>query len=124
MAHILIVDDKASNRELLRTSLEHAGHHITEAPDGQSALDAMSLLRPNLVLLDIQMPGLNGYEVLERVLADVHLRSIPIIAVTAFAMAGDSARGKVAGFRDYITKPVSMRQLLAAVNRQLNPDKL
>jgi two-component system cell cycle response regulator DivK len=119
MARLLIVDDKPSNRELLRTALEHAGHEIREAEDGASSLTVMREWRPDLVLMDIQMPGLDGYAVLERVLADPDLCQIPLIAVTAYAMQGDSQRGRQAGFRDYLTKPVQFRQLLAAVDRQL-----
>ena len=119
MAKLLIVDDRASNRELLRTALENAGHEIREAEDGASSLTAMREWHPDLVLMDIQMPGLDGYAVLERVLADPDLCQIPLIAVTAYAMQGDSQRGRQAGFRDYLTKPVQFRQLLAAVDRQL-----
>lgn len=119
MARLLVVDDKASNRELLRTALEHAGHEVLEAGDGESALELMRQTHPNLVLLDIQMPGLDGYAVLERVLGDDDLKQIPVVAVTAYAMAGDSARGQKAGFREYITKPVPLKQLLNVVNRQL-----
>lgn len=119
MARLLVVDDKASNRELLRTALEHAGHEVIEAADGEAALVAMQASKPDLVLLDIQMPGLDGYAVLERVLADEHMRAIPVVAVTAYAMAGDSERGRKAGFREYLTKPVSMKQLLSMVKRQL-----
>jgi CheY-like chemotaxis protein len=122
MARLLIVDDKASNRELLRTTLEHAGHEIREAEDGISSLIAMRDWLPDLVLMDIQMPGLDGYAVLEKVLADPDLRQIPIVAVTAYAMQGDSDRGKQAGFRDYLTKPVQFRRLLEAVDRQLKPE--
>ena len=119
MARVLVVDDKESNRELLRTMLEHAGHEVTEAGDGVAALESMRLEKPEVVLLDIQMPILDGYAVLERVMADEELRGIPVIAVTAYAMQGDSLRGLWAGFREYLTKPISMRQLLAAVDRQL-----
>ena len=122
MARILIVDDKASNRELLRTILEHSGHAVTEACDGLAGLELMRSEKPDLTLLDIQMPGLDGYAVLERVMADNELREIPVIALTAYAMQGDHARGTKAGFRDYITKPVSMRQLIAAVDQQLKRD--
>jgi CheY-like chemotaxis protein len=119
MARVLVVDDKPSNRELLRTALEHAGHEVLEAGEGEAALALMRSARPALVLLDIQMPGLDGYAVLERVLADEELRRIPVVAVTAYAMAGDSQRGKLAGFREYITKPVPLKQLLLVVNKEL-----
>jgi CheY-like chemotaxis protein len=119
MARVLVVDDKASNRELLRTALEHTGHEVLEAGDGEAALAIMRSAKPALVLLDIQMPGLDGYAVLERVLADEELRGIPVVAVTAYAMAGDSQRGKMAGFREYITKPVPLKKLMLVVNKEL-----
>ncbi len=119
MARLLIVDDKASNRELLKTGLEYAGHTVLEAGDGEQALLVMKAEWPQLVLLDIQMPGLNGYEVLERVLADEELRHIPVVAVTAYAMTGDRARGEAAGFKEYITKPVGLKQLIGIVSKLL-----
>jgi len=117
VARVLVVDDKASNRELLRTALEYAGHEVMEASDGEAALESMRQLKPDLLLLDIQMPGLDGYAVLERVMADPALQGIPVVAVTAYAMAGDSERGKKAGFREYITKPVALKQLIAVVSK-------
>jgi CheY-like chemotaxis protein len=122
MARILVVDDKASNRELIRTALEYAGHKVEEAGDGFAALEALRATRPAMMLLDIQMPGLDGYGVLEQMLADEDLRTVPVVAVTAYAMAGDRERGKMAGFREYITKPVALKELLAVVNRTLNMD--
>lgn len=124
MARVLVVDDKPSNRELLRTALEHDGHEVFEAGDGASALESMKELHPDLMLLDIQLPGLDGYGVLGKVLADLELREIPVIAVTAYAMAGDSKRGRQAGFRDYLAKPVSLKTLLSAVRTCLGMDKL
>ncbi len=116
MARVLVVDDRPGNRELLRTALEHSGHDVSEAGDGLRALEAMKQHRPALVLLDIQMPGLDGYGVLERMLADPELAGIPVVAVTAYAMAGDIERGKKAGFREYVTKPVSLKTLLRIVS--------
>jgi CheY-like chemotaxis protein len=124
MARVLVVDDKPSNRELLRTALEFDGHQVFEACDGTSALKSMKELHPDLLLLDIQMPGLDGYGVLSNVLADSELRDIPVIAVTAYAMAGDRERGRQAGFKDYLTKPFSLKTLLSAVKASLGPDKL
>jgi CheY-like chemotaxis protein len=119
VARLLIVDDKASNRELLKTGLEYAGHTVLEAADGEQALLVMKSERPELVLLDIQMPGLNGYEVLERVMADEELRHIPVVAVTAYAMTGERMRGEAAGFKAYVTKPVGLKQLIGVVSRLL-----
>ncbi len=118
---MLIVDDKASNRELLKAGLEFANHTVIEAGDGAQALELMRIEKPELVLLDIQMPGLDGYEVLERALADQELREIPMVAVTAYAMTGDRLRGESAGFRAYVTKPVGLKQLIGLVETVLNP---
>ena len=111
MARILIVDDSASNRELLRSILENSGHEVTEAGDGEQALTEMSATPPDLAIVDIQMPRLDGYGVLARMRSDQRLARIPVIALTAYAMERDRQRGLAAGFRAYLTKPVTMRHL-------------
>ena len=116
MARILIVDDSASNRELLRSILENTGHEVTEAGDGEQALTEMAAAPPDLAIVDIQMPLLDGYGVLARLRGDERLSRIPVIALTAYAMERDRERGLAAGFRAYLTKPVTMlhlRQVIA-----------
>lgn len=119
MARILIVDDSASNRELLRTMLEHAGHEIIEANDGEEALILMRDSQPDLAILDIQMPKIDGYGLLAAMKADPSLSAIPALALSAFAMRRDVERGLEAGFREYLTKPITLRQVREALVRHL-----
>ena len=123
MARILIADDSASNRELLRTMLEHSGHAVTEAADGEEALRLMREAPPELAILDIQMPRLDGYGVLAAMLEDPVLTAVPAIALSAYAMKRDMERGLEAGFREYVTKPVTFRQLREVLQRQLAGEK-
>lgn len=122
MKRILIVEDKATSRELLRTVLEQQGYVVEEASDGEEALRKISEQPPHLVLMDLQMPGRNGYEVVREVRTNPRLQSIPVVAVTASAMQGDREKVLAAGFTSYITKPISLVQLRQEVNRLLNGD--
>jgi two-component system cell cycle response regulator DivK len=116
---ILIVEDTEDNRQILRDLLTNAGFDIVEAHDGQAAVTAASELRPDLILMDIQLPILNGYEAIFRIKADAKLQPIPIIAVTSYALSGDQEKAKMAGCDGYVAKPYSPRQLLATVRRLL-----
>ncbi|HTB20267.1 MAG TPA: response regulator [Bryobacteraceae bacterium] len=114
---VLVADDNPAGRELVRETLtEHVGS-IIEASNGQEALAKIRQLRPDLVLLDIQMPVMDGYAVLREIRGDPSLRGLRVIALTAFAMQGDRERALQAGFDDYITKPVTLAKLKA----QLEP---
>lgn len=119
MARILVVDDSASNRELLRTMLEYSGHEVLEANDGEGALVLMREIALDLAILDIQMPKLDGYGVLAAMKADPALARIPAMALSAFAMRRDVERGLEAGFLEYLTKPITIRQLRDALARHL-----
>jgi two-component system, cell cycle response regulator DivK len=111
MKKVLIADDSASNRELLRTMLEHLHLEVIEAADGLQALEVAPAAAPDLIILDIQMPRLDGYGTLARLRALEQFRDTPILALTAYAMEGDPDRGRAAGFTDYVTKPVGMKKL-------------
>jgi CheY-like chemotaxis protein len=119
MARILIVDDSPSNRELLRTMLEHSGHQVQEAADGEEALLLMRQVIPDLAILDIQMPKMDGYALLAAMRADPALAQVSAVALSAFAMKRDVERGLEAGFLDYLTKPITIRQLREALARYL-----
>jgi CheY-like chemotaxis protein len=121
MNHILIVDDKATSRELLRTVLEKQGYAVTEAADGEEALQKVRAESPQLILLDLQMPVRNGYEVLRELRQDSRFAALPIIAITASAMQGDRDRALAAGFTAYLTKPVTLSRLREEVQRLLPP---
>ena len=114
---ILVVEDQEDNRQIIRDLLSATEYEIVEAETGEAALAAIAIQRPDLILMDIQMPVMDGYEVTRRIKADPSLRSIPIIAVTAYALSGEEARA--AGCDEYVPKPYSPRQLLAKIHRQL-----
>ena len=113
--HILVVEDQEDNRQILRDLLGNAGYELTEAENGKQALAG----RPDLILMDIQLPVLDGYEATRRIKSDPALRSIPIIAVTSYALGGDEDKGRAAGCDAYVTKPYSPRQLLARIRELL-----
>jgi CheY-like chemotaxis protein len=118
-ARILIADDKASSRELVRTILENLGYVIEEAVDGMEALEAVHKSPPDLVLLDLQMPRLTGPEVLACLRADDRFTNLPVVALTASAMAGDREKALAAGFTSYLAKPVTLAILRTEIRRLL-----
>lgn len=118
----MIADDSAGNRELLRTMASYSGLDVSEAADGLEAVEAARLDPPDLILLDIQMPGLDGYATLAALREHPACRAVPIIAVTAHAMGGDRERGLEAGFDEYLTKPVGLRQMRELFRRFLNQE--
>jgi two-component system, cell cycle response regulator DivK len=116
---ILVVEDQEDNRQILRDLLGNAGYDLVEAVDGEQALATYAKQRPDLILMDIQLPVMDGYETTRRIRADPEAKGIPIIAVTSYALAGDEAKALEAGCNDYITKPYSPRALLAKVREYL-----
>jgi two-component system cell cycle response regulator DivK len=116
---ILVVEDHEDNRKILRILLKNTGFQMLEAWDGESALKSAAQERPDLILMDIQLPGINGYDVARRIKADPELRDIPVIAVTSFALSGDEGKAREAGCDGYITKPYSPRDLLKKIREYL-----
>ncbi len=116
---IMVVEDQEDNRQILRDLLGSNGYDLIEAWDGETALTTLASQRPDLILMDIQLPGIDGYEVTRRIKADPGLRAIPIIAVTSYALSGDAEKAFEAGCDAYVTKPFSPRQLLAKVREYL-----
>ncbi len=112
---ILVVEDQADNRQILRDLLGNAGFELIEAENGEEALAALASHRPDLILMDIQLPIMDGYEATRRIRANPDMKSIPIIAVTSYALTGDEAKALAAGCNAYVTKPYSPRALLAKV---------
>ena len=117
---ILVVEDQEDNRQILRDLLTSAGFEVIEAADGETGLAAAAVHRPDLILMDIQLPGLDGYEATRRLKADAVLHTIPIIVVTSYALDGDPDKARAAGCDAYISKPYSPRQLLAKVREYLS----
>jgi len=122
MKQILIVEDKPTSRELLRTVLEQQGYEVVEAEDGEQALVRIREHVPDLVLMDLQMPVKNGYDVLREIRNDSRLDRLPVIAVTANAMPEDREKVMAAGFTGYIAKPVALARLREEVKRLLATD--
>ena len=116
---ILVVEDQEDNRQILRDLLATTDYEIIEAENGEEALAAVAKQRPDLILMDIQLPILDGYEATRRIKADPALRSIPIIAVTSYALSGDEEKARSAGCDDFVPKPYSPRQLLAKIRQYL-----
>jgi two-component system cell cycle response regulator DivK len=116
---ILVVEDQADNRRILRDLLSSVGYEILEAVTGDEGVTVATTQRPDLILMDIQLPGMDGYEATRRIKADPALRHIPIIAVTSYALSGDDAQALAAGCDAYVAKPFSPRALLAKVRAYL-----
>jgi two-component system cell cycle response regulator DivK len=116
---ILVVEDQEDNRRILRDLLTSAGFDLLEATTGEEGVHLAESRRPDLILMDIQMPVLDGYEATRRIKAMAELRHIPIIVVTSYALSGDDAKARAAGADDYVSKPFSPRELLAKIRRLL-----
>jgi two-component system cell cycle response regulator DivK len=112
---ILVVEDQPDNRQIIRDMLAPTDYEITEAENGEEALAAIANQRPDLILMDIQLPIMDGYTATSQIKADPALRSIPIIAVTSYALSGEEKKARAAGCDDYVPKPFSPRQLLAKI---------
>jgi two-component system, cell cycle response regulator DivK len=116
---ILVVEDEEDNRQILRDLLKTADYEIIEAENGEQALAAVAEQRPDLILMDLQLPILDGYEATRRIKANPALKDVPIIAVTSYALSGDEAKARAAGCDDFVPKPFSPRQLLAKIREYL-----
>lgn len=110
---ILIIEDTEDNRRILRDLLTHAGYDLIEADDGAKGVAMAVEHRPDLILMDIQLPTIDGYEATRQIKANPDLRHIPIVAVTSYALSGDEAKTMAAGCDGYIAKPFSPRKILA-----------
>jgi two-component system, cell cycle response regulator DivK len=112
---ILLIEDHEDNRRIVRDLLMPSGYEVVEAVTGEEGVAMAGSHRPDLILMDIQLPGLDGYEATRRIRADPALRTIPIIAVTSYALSGDDVKAREAGCDAYVTKPFSPRALLAKI---------
>ena len=118
-APVLIVDDHPVNLKLLRLTLAGAGYDVRTAPDAESALVLLETFTPRVILMDIQLPGMDGLEFTRRLKADPARAAIRIVAVTAFAMKGDEEKARAAGCDGYVTKPVDTKTLPDIVAAQI-----
>lgn len=125
MPRILLVEDNEMNRDMLSRRLERRGYSVELAVDGEEGIERARDLRPDLILMDMSLPGIDGWEATRRLKAAAETASIPVIALTAHAMAGDREKAVEAGCDEYDTKPIELPQLLAKIESLLqraNPD--
>ncbi len=120
MTRILVAEDNAVNRELLRELLEARGYTVFEACDGQEALQMIEKTQPELLLLDIGMPILDGFGVIRKIRDNPRLAPLPVVAVTAYAMRGDREKILASGFDGYLSKPLNSSTLTAELDRLMN----
>ena len=116
---VLVVEDDEDNRRIVTKILTLDGFEVAEAIDGQQALAMARDWKPDLILLDLGLPGLNGWEVAKHIKADANLRSIPTVALTAFAMRGDEEQARAAGCDDYLPKPARPAEIRDIVHKYL-----
>src|SRR5712691_9291411 len=119
MATVLVVEDNAANMKLVKFLLESAGHTVVSATDSETGLTIARSEQPNLILMDIQLPGMDGLEATALLKRDDATRAIPVIALTALAMKGDEERIRAAGCDGYIAKPLAYREFLATISAHL-----
>jgi CheY-like chemotaxis protein len=117
MKTVLVADDKATSRELLRIVLEREGYNVLEAGNGLEAVQSARDMKPDLIILDLHMPELDGFGVIETLRADGGFAETPIVALTASAMQGDRERALAMGFTGYVTKPIRLAALRSEVLR-------
>jgi CheY-like chemotaxis protein len=117
---ILVVDDNPTNVKLIKFLLEKRGYRVLVAGNASEALVQLETHDPKLILMDLQLPGIDGLELTRRIKARPHARSIPIVAVTAYAMKGDEERALAAGCQGYVTKPIDTRTLPQIVRAHLD----
>ena len=122
-ATILHVEDNPDNRMLIRDLLQFRGYRVVEVSDGAQALAAAEREQPDIILMDVQLPGVSGLDVARRIKARADLRHIPIVAVTSFALSGDDRKAFAAGCDAYVAKPYEPRELIKLIQRLLKPPK-
>jgi len=117
---VLVIEDNEQNLYLVTFLLENNGYEVVQARDGREGIEAAGRVTPILILLDIQLPGMNGYEVAQALRTNPALSEVPIVAVTSYAMVGDRERALAAGCSGYIEKPINPETFMADVERHLS----
>jgi CheY-like chemotaxis protein len=120
-ARILYIEDNESNMYLVTYILQSRGHEVLQAWDGAEGVDLARSALPDLILLDIQLPGMDGYETARRIRAEAELAGIPVVALTSYAMAGDKEKALGAGCNGYIEKPINPDTFVAQIEAFLTP---
>ena len=124
MKKVLIAEDNAVNRELLRELLEIRGYAVMEACNGEEALDQIAKIQPDILLLDLSMPVLDGFGTIERIRKNPSFKSLPVMAVTAYAMQGDQEKILASGFDGYLSKPINPTALQQELDRVLSKESV
>jgi two-component system cell cycle response regulator DivK len=119
MSKLLLVEDNEMNRDMLTRRLERKGFEVVIAVDGQAGIDMATSSSPDIILMDLSLPVIDGWEATRRIKADPATQSIPVIALTAHAMAGDEQKALQAGCDDYDTKPIDLKRLLGKIGNLL-----
>jgi CheY-like chemotaxis protein len=119
MSKILLVEDNEMNRDMLSRRLERKGFEVVIAVDGQAGVDMASSTSPDIILMDLSLPVMDGWEATRHIKADPATQGIPVIALTAHAMAGDEEKAREAGCNDYDTKPINLNRLLDKIGNLL-----
>jgi len=119
MKKILVIEDNAINLYLMRTILEKTGYRVVEAQDGYRGVERAIAEQPDLILMDIQLPSLDGFEVTKKIQSIEELKKIPIIAVTSYAMVGDKERILKAGCTAYIEKPIEPQSFIEEIKKYI-----
>jgi len=119
MSKILLVEDNEMNRDMLMRRLERKGFEVVIAIDGKAGVDMASSTNPDIILMDLSLPIIDGWEATRQIKADPATLSIPVIALTAHAMAGDEQKALAAGCDDYDTKPIDLKRLLGKIENLL-----
>ena len=122
MCKILLVEDNEMNRDMLMRRLERKDFEVVIAIDGKAGIDMASSSNPDIILMDLSLPVIDGWEATRRIKADPATQSIPVIALTAHAMAGDEQKALEAGCDDYDTKPIELKRLLGKIENLLGND--
>lgn len=121
---VMVVEDNPANLRLLSMLLGKAGYSVCSANNAEDGIERIRVLKPALILMDMQLPGMDGLAATKAMKADPQIRGIPVVAITAFAMKGDEQRMRAAGCDGYITKPIRYREFLVEVGRQIEQARI
>ena len=120
--NVMVVEDNEKNRKLMRVVLKAKGYNVIEATTGEEALNILKNQKPDIILMDIQLPGIDGLTLVRQIKADLLTKDIPIIAVTAYAMKGDEQKFIETGCDSYISKPINTQELPLVVEKYIRKD--
>ncbi len=123
MKKVLVVEDNADNREVIRTVLNHHGYEVVEAVNGAEGIEKAGSQKPDIILMDLSLPIMDGWEATRRLKADDELKNIPVIAITAHAMSGDEAKALKHGCDGYLAKPCTPRSVIDIIEKYLKADE-